>query len=146
MLWKVINNALLTKDKLVTYGMAVDHICVICNMHAETVEHLFFDCPALKFLLNCISFTTGYNFSSGSSRLVWSIIYKATRWRCDRIRLFVVCMKIYMRIIWKERNAIVFDKQRKSMVVLWNEVKTTTHKQLTNCNRDFPDSMIIGWA
>lgn len=146
MMWKVLNQALLTRGKLNSIGLPCSPMCPFCEMYEESADHLFFECPALKILINCISSTTGYNLSSGSSSIVWSIIYKATRWRSARSRVLVVSLKIYMRLIWKERNAVVFDTQRKKLEDLWNEVKAAIHLQLKTCNRDYPDNLIIRWA
>lgn len=47
MMWKVIKNALLTKNKLLSYGMNVDPMCVYCKLQVESVTHLFFGCNEL---------------------------------------------------------------------------------------------------
>lgn len=42
--WMDILNRLARKIKLVKWRLVSDDKCRFCNVHEETVEHLFFDC------------------------------------------------------------------------------------------------------
>ncbi|XP_077215840.1 uncharacterized protein LOC143850478 [Tasmannia lanceolata] len=42
--WRALQNKLLTKGKLCTYLPHIDTRCNLCQAHAETVDHLFFQC------------------------------------------------------------------------------------------------------
>lgn len=44
LLWKVMANALNTKDKLCRLGIISEDLCVLCNSESETNTHLFFEC------------------------------------------------------------------------------------------------------
>lgn len=43
-LWLALQNRLLTKDRMLAFGMNVDSTCVLCNREIETIQHLFTTC------------------------------------------------------------------------------------------------------
>nr|XP_009802473.1 PREDICTED: uncharacterized protein LOC104247998 [Nicotiana sylvestris] len=44
-LWLVLLGKLRTKDVLLSWGISVDSICMLCNSYPETSSHIFFECP-----------------------------------------------------------------------------------------------------
>ena len=44
-LWLAIRERLNTKDRLLSWGMAIDPTCVLCGGTLESIDHLFFQCP-----------------------------------------------------------------------------------------------------
>ena len=42
--WMTMINRLPTKDRLKSWGMAVDGTCVLCKQEEESRDHLFFEC------------------------------------------------------------------------------------------------------
>lgn len=46
-LWLALKNRLLTKDRMLAFGMNVDPVCLLCNTDNESVQHLFSNCPFL---------------------------------------------------------------------------------------------------
>ncbi|XP_073303028.1 uncharacterized protein [Primulina huaijiensis] len=49
LLWLVSHRKLLTRDRL---GYLLDRSCFLCNYYAESVSHLFFDCPIARSIWN----------------------------------------------------------------------------------------------
>lgn len=43
--WLVVLNCLPTRDRLLNWGLQVNHLCLLCNTAPESREHLFMDCP-----------------------------------------------------------------------------------------------------
>ncbi|XP_010495645.1 PREDICTED: uncharacterized protein LOC104772766 [Camelina sativa] len=43
--WLISRHRLHTRDRLVRWGLLVPSVCLLCNTHDETRQHLFFDCP-----------------------------------------------------------------------------------------------------
>lgn len=50
--WLAIQNKLLTKDRLRSWGCDVEEICVLCGAACETRDHLFFTCFFKEFVAN----------------------------------------------------------------------------------------------
>jgi hypothetical protein len=146
MMWKVINQALVTRCLLNSYGMTCYAECIFCNQDVETTEHLFFACPALQYLMDKISIITGFNFTCSTSRIQWSLIYKATKWRNVQGRVLAVCLKVCMSVIWRERNAIIFDKVKRTDDLVWVEVRNRTNWQLQNSASVFHQTLIDAWT
>lgn len=72
MLWKVINSALLTKDRLLNFGMSVDPLCIFCKLLPETVDHLFFECSELLGLWCNLMTAMNVNHIHGISSVEWA--------------------------------------------------------------------------
>lgn len=75
MLWKVLNQALLTRDVLIRYGLNHGNLCFFCGVNNETCNHIFFNCD-VNFLLWRRLMTM-----SGPSDFDWNMIYNSTRWK-----------------------------------------------------------------
>lgn len=43
--WLAVRKILTTKDRLASWGLNIDPICVFCLTHHETHDHLFFSFP-----------------------------------------------------------------------------------------------------
>jgi hypothetical protein len=43
--WLTIRNRLVTKDRLLQWGLGVDPMCLFCRQNLEDQDHLFFKCP-----------------------------------------------------------------------------------------------------
>ena len=44
MMWLTVMNKLPTKERLTNIGISDSDLCLICGNHAETLNHLFFEC------------------------------------------------------------------------------------------------------
>uniref|UniRef100_A0A5B6YSU5 Reverse transcriptase zinc-binding domain-containing protein n=1 Tax=Davidia involucrata TaxID=16924 RepID=A0A5B6YSU5_DAVIN len=44
-MWLLMKGRLSTRDKLHQWGIADSSLCLLCNNHEETIDHLFFECP-----------------------------------------------------------------------------------------------------
>ncbi|XP_013608116.1 PREDICTED: uncharacterized protein LOC106314850 [Brassica oleracea var. oleracea] len=42
--WLVAQNRLPTRDRLLSWGIQTDHLCLLCNNHGESQNHLFQEC------------------------------------------------------------------------------------------------------
>jgi exonuclease III len=144
MMWKVINSALLTRKLLHKYGMNCPTWCLFCEIEDETPEHIFFECPALHVLLSKLGRISGSTLSGHTNIIQWRIIYKATKWKTDASRIITVCLKVYMAVIWRERNIRVFENTRRNENDLWNEMKSCIYKLLKNSA--FPLYLVQKWA
>ena len=42
--WLVLQNRCPTRDRLISWGIQTDPLCLLCNSHGESPNHLYFDC------------------------------------------------------------------------------------------------------
>lgn len=54
-MWLVIQNRIPTRDRLIQWGLQVDHRCLLCNRNQETIDHLFFSCDFSYDLWNLVA-------------------------------------------------------------------------------------------
>ena len=43
--WLVVFDRNPTRDRLLSWGLQVSHLCILCNVTSETRNHLYMDCP-----------------------------------------------------------------------------------------------------
>lgn len=123
MLWKVVQNALLTKSKMMEMGIDFGFSCVFCSNFPKTTHHLFFECSYNLILLRKMMQLAGSKLLSNLRPIDLDMIYKATRWRTLKARCLTFCLKKYMNIVWVERNMIRFEKKRRDGEALWKILK-----------------------
>lgn len=42
--WMAAQHKLVTKDRLLQWGLSIDPVCVLCGVAPEIIHHLFFQC------------------------------------------------------------------------------------------------------
>ena len=103
--------------------MSVDTICCFCHSAEEDTLHLFFRCPYVHMLWrSTINLTAGRNVSN-ISEVEWDLIYKATRWKSVTTFTLLFTLKVFISIIWDERNAIIFKAKRKTVMQMKESIK-----------------------
>lgn len=119
LLWKVINRALLTKDKLINLGMNIEARCVLCGDCPEDYHHIFFQCDKSQSLWHGVLQQIGYiNFPMDSPDQ-WSYIKRKSGVRRPKSRLFNFILKKVVKSIWTERNQRVFDSSHALTAMQW---------------------------
>lgn len=43
--WVMLLNRSPTRDRLLSWGLQIEHLCLLCNSSSESRNHLYFDCP-----------------------------------------------------------------------------------------------------
>lgn len=43
--WLVVLDRTPTRDRLISWGLQVSHLCLLCNANSESRDHLYMDCP-----------------------------------------------------------------------------------------------------
>lgn len=126
-LWRAINKAMKTRDKLIALGMNVDDLCVFCNASPESVDHILFECSFLVNMWMSVMNKAGVVDIQGISSADWNVLRKATRWRPSRWDIVFYVLKVYIRNVWLERNTRCFKNVALSASSFWiklmNEIK-----------------------
>lgn len=139
MMWLIMKQRLLTKDRMARFGMTVNQSCLLCYNSLETHIHLFTECNYTKsimhawdvdFSLNwqCLNHGTIFNSGLEATKQMMTYLFIAAAWHA----------------IWLERNSrchvtghalppchLIHDIKRRTREKLFS-VKTFQKK----CSRD----------
>jgi hypothetical protein len=122
LLWKVMANALNTKDKLCRIGIISDNMCVFCKSETECNTHLFFECSFVFQIWYRLLLSYGFYKPSAVSSIEWFNIFKATRWKSCQTRLLLKMLKRLVYEVWQERNNRIFGSSIRSSSQLFDQI------------------------
>ncbi|KAL5138416.1 hypothetical protein HKD37_10G028591 [Glycine soja] len=140
-LWLACNKRLLTKERMIRFGMPTDGLCVFCKM-AETCQHLFFSCCEIKPVWEKILRWIGYVHTPTmwDDELGW-IVENTKGKGCKRILMKLAVAETVYRV-WFVRNRIIFQGGRKEELH-WETIKNVILRRVENdrklmmyCNRN----------
>jgi hypothetical protein len=104
-LWLSWHNAIATKDTMLESGWTGNPFCQFCRQK-ESILHLFFSCPAAKFVWSCVAKSIGANTRPGNfSQFFWWFPKHVPASRNVQIPGVAA---IYWAI-WKLRNRFFFE-------------------------------------
>lgn len=119
--WIAARDRMVTRDRLLRWGLQVHPNCVLCVTQSETRQHLFFDCPfshqVWSFFTAKLNLSPPHLFDDG------------LRWlkhpsRDNNVKLIVKLLyQACLYFIWKERNDRIHSNGQKRPAVIINEIK-----------------------
>lgn len=135
LLWLVLKQRLLTKDRMVRFGINTISSCVLCLRDNETHSHLFWECTYTKFILRDCPV---------ASNMTWSDLQNGNfpDRRANRIcrQVQYLFLAAAFHAIWAERNnRIHVSGWSKPAVHLLHAIKLRVREKLFTC-----DSFIRG--
>lgn len=119
--WLVINNCILTGDRMRQRHLNILQKCVFCNGEIESTTHIFLECPFSSFFWNF--FSCGFEIGS----LPTTVEEWWTNWRLisipkNLLMLWDMIMMAYMWILWRERNDRIFNNANNSNLFLLDSI------------------------
>ncbi|XP_017252984.1 uncharacterized protein LOC108223310 [Daucus carota subsp. sativus] len=121
--WLILQQRLLTKDRILRFGMIVDPTCVLCASDCESHSHIFSNCPYTHTVLSAcpVPVCTSWNdFTTGSY----------IRIGCPRITRFIAAA---WNAIWTERNNRIYRNVRRNPAELISLVRAQVREKLYSC-------------
>lgn len=118
-MWRSLSSALPVASNLVTRGMNVDMICLLCGTQDETPNHVLFNCEVARQVWALSNFPSPQNgFQKDSLFVNFSYLIQMSK----NIRVPVEIRRCYpwiLWLIWKNRNKFVFEakEQRAEEIV-----------------------------
>ncbi|KAK4734019.1 hypothetical protein R3W88_008280 [Solanum pinnatisectum] len=97
-MWLLVQAKLLTKDRLVKWGINVEPLCIFCQQEKETREHLFVKCPFARRL-----------WRDWDHYYRW--ILKNARGKTRKAQIFKLVFAETVHALWIERNVRIFEQQ-----------------------------------
>ncbi|XP_074289430.1 uncharacterized protein LOC141614581 [Silene latifolia] len=98
--WLWAHEALQTKSKLQHYGVLDENKCQLCGVGSENQEHLFFDCPYSRRVIQQVKHDSGMDILA-INVLEWCVHMQGSNLQKEVQYAVVVCA-VYM--LWQQRN------------------------------------------
>ncbi|XP_018462974.2 uncharacterized protein LOC108834110 [Raphanus sativus] len=126
--WIAARNRMVTRDRLISWGLQVPSSCVLCSGSIESRQHLFFNC----------SFSSRvWNYFMSKMNLAPPHDFEAVlRWLVNPAKdknLTLVVRLVFQAVlylIWKERNRRIHSVEKKSTSTLIAEIQQTIKLRL----------------
>lgn len=128
-LWLALKNRLLTKDRMLHFGMNVNPVCLLCKVMNESAEHLFCSCTYSLQILSCSPIRLTNNWA-GYLQGQFSLV-STTQVQKQVLYLY---MAVAVHCIWRERNERLHGSVGRSAKRLLLEVKRVVREKLFTCN------------
>lgn len=98
-LWLAFKNRLLTRDRMISFGMNVPYNCVLCNSGMETIQHFFTACPYALRVFHNQQLLLSLDWSAYmQGNIVVGVVSKIKEY------LAYLYLAVAGHTIWKERN------------------------------------------
>ncbi|XP_058722516.1 uncharacterized protein LOC131594390 [Vicia villosa] len=108
--WMACYGRLGTKDRLIRFGLIIEHECSVCKEVDETLDHLLFDCRFAKDVWKHVLLWLGITHEPQpwSIEIGWIMHMIAKKGRRYKILKVAVAETVYG--IWQYRNEVIFGK------------------------------------
>ncbi|XP_039063442.1 uncharacterized protein LOC120208171 [Hibiscus syriacus] len=128
--WIVILDRLLTKDRLVRFGLAIDNVCGLCGLGIESRDHFFVECSFAKEVWDIVltSCDVCYDLNNCDDLFNWLIANLKSKSR--RVRILKLAWTGLLYSIWEERNHRLFRGSSRSVDVIVNSIKVDVRVKL----------------
>ncbi|KAG7558113.1 Reverse transcriptase domain [Arabidopsis suecica] len=100
--WVTMRHRLHTRDRLISWGMNVSSLCLLCNTHDESRQHLFFDCSFAAEV---------WNYFTSRAHVSPPIMFEdGVRWIKNPCQdknvamILRIAFQASIYTLWKERN------------------------------------------
>lgn len=121
--WLLYRNCLKTRSLLVSRGMQIDNICLLCNRQPETCEHIFFQCQYSKLVWQEVLRWLGYLHIPDRWNVERRWIVRKASGRSRKARKLRIAVSCTIYSLWQERNSILFNSVQKSPSVVVKNIK-----------------------
>lgn len=119
--WIAARDRMVTRDRLIRWGLSVPPNCVLCSGHEENRQHLFFDCSfsdrVWSYFMSRLNVSPPTAFEDV---LRWLVAPSRDKNVILIVRLF---HQAVFYLIWKERNQRIHSAIEKSPGLLISEIK-----------------------
>ncbi|XP_074307468.1 uncharacterized protein LOC141642529 [Silene latifolia] len=136
------HQALATVDNLCKRGLVLVNRCSLCCADAESVRHLFFQCPFSRDLLQQVLVWQGVTRGvlSLKHELYKLALCRGTKWR-RKVACCALAATIYY--IWQERNRRVFDGGHLGVGKLLAMIKYDVCVRMYSCSNGVVVSQLL---
>ncbi|KAI8537304.1 hypothetical protein RHMOL_Rhmol09G0013100 [Rhododendron molle] len=121
-MWLVCWGRLSTKDRLLSWGMRVDPLCVFCHNVHESHEHLFFHCSFSACIWGRILFLFGMSRSPGEweQEIHWAVQHLKKKGFSSALYKLALAGTVYY--VWKARNDSIFSNKQYIPEIIFEQI------------------------
>lgn len=101
--WLAIQNRLATGDRMMTWNVGANSLCVLCQNVIESRDHLFFECPYSAEVWSKLA----RGLLRGSFTTLWSelmVLIKDNNGGLLKRFLLRYTLQVTLSSLWRERN------------------------------------------
>lgn len=119
--WVAARDRMVTRDKLIGWGLNVPHSCVLCQVHDESRQHLFFDCAYSNTIWSFFLAKMRVRAPNGFNDVLrWLLAPSRNKNETLILRLIHQAV-IYLT--WKERNTRIHTAVEKPAGIVIAEIQ-----------------------
>ncbi|XP_039002198.1 uncharacterized protein LOC120128599 [Hibiscus syriacus] len=121
--WMATLDRLPTRDRLIRFGLVLDHGCVLCGSGIESRDHLFADCFFAQEVWDAVLVSCGIRLVSlnWDDCLQWLIVN--LKGKSLRVRILKLGWTGFLYYIWEERNHRSFRGVSRSADMIVSSIK-----------------------
>ncbi|KAF8081654.1 hypothetical protein N665_0872s0001 [Sinapis alba] len=133
-LWLILKNRMLTRDRLRSWGLVVPAECLLCGHAAETVNHLVFECQFSVAAWNMMLSRVRLTYPVSLHAIILWLTNAPVRGKLKVILKLVFQALVYF--IWKERNSRLHSGVHKPEDQIVKEVQLQIRAKLLGLDRE----------
>lgn len=132
--WLVVLDRCPTRDRLIRWGLeGIDPACLLCNSHAETRNHLYFDCSFSRRLWSVISTRCQLQLTTNWDSILLCLQQLSGNRDLRRLALLAFQASIYW--LWNERNTRLHHQTFRSTDTLLNLIDRQVRNKIQSLRR-----------
>ncbi|KAL2894924.1 hypothetical protein RDABS01_010833 [Bienertia sinuspersici] len=132
--WLAIQERLNTKERLERMGVIKDTDCVLCQGAKETWNHLFFQCPYSKQIIQDINQWLGANPTVRSIPHLYRWINRRTKVSKFQKEIWCAAINATIYHLWQQRNNMIWNDQKQDWRQVIKQIKAQVIMRINDCN------------
>lgn len=120
-LWLAIRGALVTQERLLSFGLVASMRCIFCGVAREDFDHLFFSCSFFEKIWFSLLYKCHLPLCTRdwASTISWSFQFHGSHLRHLVVRLMLAAAVYF---IWRERNARMHGRPSRDVGVVIDDI------------------------
>jgi len=134
-LLRAIHDRLLTRQRLLNFGIINTNDCVLCNSQPETIEHLFFSCVSSSYIWKLCKLKLGLSQGLIGSLLEEVILVKrrfSEKTKASLLAKHAIGAAVWH--IWQERNRRIFRAQTMHKILVFRRLYEDINILIQTCS------------
>ncbi|KAL0801293.1 hypothetical protein Bca101_056469 [Brassica carinata] len=135
--WIVLKDRMLTRDRLRSWGLLVPEECLLCGHAAETTKHLFFECPFSSAVWRMLLSKLRLPYPTSLEEIVPWFLSVPMRKKIKATLKLVFQAAVYL----KERNSRLHSGSHKPPIMIVKEIHLQVRAKLLGLDRETSTSV-----
>lgn len=128
-MWFLLKQRLLTRDRMIRFGMPTSATCLLCSSSDESIQHLFFQCPYSVAIINHSPVQIPVDWKTND--LFLSVMNQET----PKISLTKLFTALTAYSIWSERSTRLHENRQRSNSEVLSFIKQWMREKISLCDK-----------